>query len=99
MWSYDLHGQVKSSATQDPNTDLVWIGAHSGTLAVLDVTLRKCVMSHRFSAPLFAVPCIDGTRQRVYVAAEDHFLYAFNSTQLTMDWKLNVSDERAVIHY
>ncbi len=47
-------------------------------------------MSRVFAAPLFAVPCVDVTRQRVYVAVEDNYLYAFNSTQLTLYWKLNV---------
>jgi outer membrane protein assembly factor BamB len=47
-------------------------------------------MSQHFAAPIFAVPCIDTTRQRVYVAVEDRFLYAFNSAQFNVEWKLNV---------
>jgi outer membrane protein assembly factor BamB len=49
-------------------------------------------MSQHFAAPIFAVPCIDATRQRVYVAVEDRFLYAFNSAQFNVEWKLNVSN-------
>jgi acyl-CoA synthetase len=90
VWSYDLGGQIKSSAAQDPHSELVWIGAHSGTLVVLDVAQRECVMSQHFAAPIFAVPCIDTTRQRVYVAVEDRFLYAFNSAQFNVEWKLNL---------
>lgn len=73
-----------------PTLTVLQIGAHSGVLVALDVRQQKCVMDHQLSAPIFAVPCIDATRQRVYVAVEDHFLYAFNSARFEVEWKVNV---------
>nr|XP_035976645.1 beta-alanine-activating enzyme isoform X4 [Halichoerus grypus] len=85
-WMFPTEGAVKSSATVDPTTGLLYIGSHDQHAYALDIY----VWQFSTSEPIFSSPCASASEQEIFFGSHDCFIYCCNMKG-HLQWKFETT--------
>ncbi|XP_045387624.1 beta-alanine-activating enzyme isoform X3 [Lemur catta] len=86
-WIFTTEDAVKSSATMDPTTGLLYIGSHDQHAYALDIYKKKCVWKLKCGGTVFSSPCLSLIPHHVYFATLGGLLLAINPASGNRIWK------------
>ncbi|XP_034860820.1 beta-alanine-activating enzyme isoform X4 [Mirounga leonina] len=85
-WMFPTENAVKSSATVDPTTGLLYIGSHDQHAYALDIY----VWQFSTSEPIFSSPCASASEQEIFFGSHDCFIYCCNMKG-HLQWKFETT--------
>ncbi|XP_007996824.3 beta-alanine-activating enzyme isoform X2 [Chlorocebus sabaeus] len=86
-WMFTTGDAVKSSATMDPATGLIYIGSHDQHAYALDIYRKKCVWKSKCGGTVFSSPCLNPIPHHLYFATLGGLLLAVNPATGNIIWK------------
>ncbi|XP_030778063.1 beta-alanine-activating enzyme isoform X2 [Rhinopithecus roxellana] len=86
-WMFTTGDAVKSSATMDPTTGLIYIGSHDQHAYALDIYRKKCVWKSKCGGTVFSSPCLNPIPHHLYFATLGGLLLAINPATGNIIWK------------
>ncbi|XP_023047992.1 beta-alanine-activating enzyme isoform X2 [Piliocolobus tephrosceles] len=86
-WMFTTGDAVKSSATMDPTTGLIYIGSHDQHAYALDIYRKKCVWKSKCGGTVFSSPCLNPIPHHLYFATLGGLLLAVNPATGNIIWK------------
>ncbi|XP_021117978.1 acyl-CoA synthetase family member 4 isoform X4 [Heterocephalus glaber] len=86
-WIFTTEDTVKSSATVDPITGLIYIGSHDQHAYALDIYKKKCVWKLKCEGTVFSSPCLNLNPHHLYCATLGGLLLAVNPATGNTIWK------------
>ncbi|XP_012666193.1 acyl-CoA synthetase family member 4 [Otolemur garnettii] len=86
-WRFTTEDAVKSSATVDPTTGLLYIGSHDQHAYALDIYKKKCVWKLKCGGTVFSSPCLSLNPHHLYCATLGGLLLAVNPATGNIIWK------------
>ncbi|ELK03685.1 Acyl-CoA synthetase family member 4 [Pteropus alecto] len=86
-WMFTTENAVKSSATVDPTTGLLYIGSHDQHAYALDIYKKKCVWKLKCGGTIFSSPCLSLIPHHLYFATLGGLLLAVHPATGNRVWK------------